>query len=78
MKDDHTTALGITPIPDDEPIGHGGTTVVFIVDILEEVIEELKYKGVEFIGDIYSDEMIKLIKFKNPSSNHLQLVEVIN
>jgi len=78
VKDDHTTALGITPVSDDQPINHGGATVVFTVDNLKEAIEKLKIKGVEFIGDIYSDEMIKLIKFKDPSGNILQLVEVLN
>jgi len=78
VKDDHTTALGISLVSDDQPISHGGATVVFIVDNLTEVIDKLKNKGVEFIGDVYSDEMLKLIKFKDPSGNILQLVEVLN
>ena len=74
----HTTALAISLLGEDQQVTQGGGgTAVFIVDDIEEVVNELRRQEVSFIGDIYSDEMLKLIKFEDPCGNQLQLVEVL-
>ncbi|MFX0200631.1 MAG: VOC family protein [Candidatus Hodarchaeota archaeon] len=77
LDEAHTTALAISLVEDDRVQPVGGGTVVFLVDSLENGKKELEEKQVEFIGEIYADEILKLIKFQDPAGNHLQLVEVL-
>lgn len=50
--------------------------ITFTVDNIEKTIEELKEKGVVFIGDIITiPNGPKMISFNDPDGNHFQLVE---
>ncbi|MDC3379230.1 VOC family protein [Planctomycetota bacterium] len=45
---------------------------------MEEVVDALKAKGVEFDGPILSYEFVKIATFKDPDGNAIVLGEVLN
>ncbi len=54
----------------------GSTTLGFRVDgELEDVVEELASRGVEFVGDVTEDTAVPLAYFQDPDGNEMYLVE---
>lgn len=57
------------------PSGSGGAVVSFHADPIEEVIRELKNRGVRFAQDLQSYPYGKLASFYDPDENLLGLYE---
>ncbi|MCF7799397.1 VOC family protein [Candidatus Babeliales bacterium] len=70
-------ALGIAKGDGHGPVGVGQNAVVTLtVDNFDETIEELKSKGVKFIGDVIEiPDHAKMIFFVDADGNNFQLVE---
>ncbi len=78
VSQDQTTAIAISLLPEGEKVGiNGGATAVFEVENIEKTMDEFKDFGIELVGEVYTDEMIKLVKFKDPNGNLLQIVQVL-
>ena len=62
--------------PSEDPSGGGGGVVAFQPDGgIEETVEELKGKGVDFPGDVSDFPWGRIAAFKDQDGNDLQLYE---
>jgi predicted enzyme related to lactoylglutathione lyase len=66
--------IGLNAHDEESPAGDGGAVVAFRPEAgIEEAVQELKGKGVEFAGDVSEHPWGKVATFKDPDGNDLQL-----
>lgn len=66
--------IGLNGRPEESPNGDGGALIAFTVDgDLEAEVEELKGKGVSFSGEVSEHPWGRIVPFKDPDGNDLQL-----
>ncbi len=70
-------ALGLHDAMGEAPVGASGSaTPGFHVEgDLEEVVDELRGRGVEFVGEITEDTAVPLAYFEDPDGNRMYLAE---
>ncbi len=70
-------AVGLHDAMGEAPVGaSGSSTVGFHVEgTLEEAVEELADRGVEFVGEITEDTAVPLAYFEDPDGNRMYLAE---
>lgn len=56
--------------------GHGGAGISLGVPDVDKAKEELETRGIEFIGDVFNGEYIRLALFEDPDENPIYLVQV--
>lgn len=60
----------------ESPRGEGGAVIAFQPDGgLEETVEKLRERGIEFAGEISEHPWGRIASFKDPDGNDLQLYE---
>jgi predicted enzyme related to lactoylglutathione lyase len=57
----------------ESPSGDGGAVIAFGVDDLDSTVEKLKGDGVEFADQVSEHPWGKIVPFKDPAGNDLQL-----
>lgn len=68
------TRIGLNGRPEESPAGDGGALIAFDAgDDLEQAVESLKGKGVSFSGEISEHPWGRIVPFKDPDGNDLQL-----
>ena len=66
--------LGLNGSPEESPRGDGGAAVAFQAEGgLEDEVNRLKEAGVEFTGEISEHPWGRIVPFKDPDGNDLQL-----
>jgi predicted enzyme related to lactoylglutathione lyase len=66
--------IGLNARDEESPAGEGGAVVAFRPQgSLEDAVQELSGKGVEFAGDISEHPWGRVAVFKDPDGNDLQL-----
>jgi catechol 2,3-dioxygenase-like lactoylglutathione lyase family enzyme len=70
--------IGLHPASDASPAGHKGSITIGlnVSRPIEEVVGELKDKGVQFKGEIVDDEALKVQYLEDPDGNELYLAEL--
>jgi predicted enzyme related to lactoylglutathione lyase len=67
--------LSIHPARAGRPVGSGGF-YVFIVDDIEQEVERLSDRGVEFIGGITQEVFGRIAEFRDPDGHELTLWQI--
>jgi catechol 2,3-dioxygenase-like lactoylglutathione lyase family enzyme len=68
--------IGLNARDSEEPSSEGGAVIAFAVDdSIESTMEDLKGKGVEFVGGISEHPWGRLAAFKDPDGHDLELYE---
>ncbi|QEC47410.1 VOC family protein [Baekduia soli] len=68
------TTIGLNAKPSESPAGDGGALIAFGTDgELEDEVERLKGQGVAFAGEISEHAWGRIVPFKDPDGNDLQL-----
>lgn len=69
--------LGLHEAMEGAPVGQSGSaTVGFRIDgALPDVVDELRSRGVSFVGEITEDTAVPLAYFEDPDGNRMYLVE---
>lgn len=70
-------AVGLHDAMGEAPVGESGSaTVGFHVEgPLEDVVDELSGRGVEFVGEITEETAVPLAYFEDPDGNRMYLAE---
>jgi predicted enzyme related to lactoylglutathione lyase len=66
--------IGLNGSPQETPHGDGGALIAFQPEAeLEDEVERLRSRGVEFADDISEHPWGRIVPFKDPDGNDLQL-----
>ena len=65
--------LALTNFIEDEPSAAAGGTIAFEVDDLDALIDDLKRKGVSFLGDVVHSPVCRMAVCKDSEGNSLLL-----
>jgi catechol 2,3-dioxygenase-like lactoylglutathione lyase family enzyme len=78
LKADDGMQVGLHPASAASPAGRKGSiTLGFSASgPLAQAVEEMKQKGVKFVGPIIDDKEVKAAYFQDPDGNEMYLVEV--
>lgn len=66
--------IGLNGRPEESPSGDGGALIAFTVEgDLDDEVRELEGKGVSFTGGVSEHPWGRIVPFKDPDGNDLQL-----
>jgi catechol 2,3-dioxygenase-like lactoylglutathione lyase family enzyme len=71
------TTIGLHPASEETPAGVKGSIHlgILVTDSIQKVVEEMKAKGVKFLGPIRDDEQILYAAFEDPDGTPLYLAQ---
>lgn len=71
------TTIGLHPASKENPAGVKGSILlgIEVKDSIHKVVDEMKAKGVKFIGPIRDDEQILYAEFQDPDGTPLYLAQ---
>ncbi len=78
LKSEDGMTLGLHPASPENPAGVKGSIQLGaqVKDSIQKVVDEMKAKGVKFIGPVGDDGKILFANFTDPDGNPLYLAEV--
>jgi catechol 2,3-dioxygenase-like lactoylglutathione lyase family enzyme len=78
LKSADGMTIGLHPASKENPAGVKGSMQlgVSVTEPIQKVVEEMKSKGVKFIGPIRDDDQLLFANFEDPDGNPLYLAEM--